>query len=99
MLRITYKTRKLKEECTNFSTAKKNHGDSMAVLIHQRIAELNAADSVQMLVKFRIGKCHPLVGDRKGQYAMDLVQPYRLVFKLSEEESQVVQVIKIEDYH
>lgn len=53
----------------------------MAIRINQRIMELQAADSVEMLVRLSIGRCHPLKGNRLGQYAMDLVQPYRLVFE------------------
>ena len=26
-------------------------------------------------------RCHPLLNNRKGQYAVDLVHPFRLVFK------------------
>lgn len=42
--------------------------------------ELKAAETVEMLIQFCIGRCHPLKGNREGEYAMDL-QPYRLVFE------------------
>ena len=50
----------------------------MAVKIHQRIDEISAALNVEMLLKFKIGRCHSLLNNRKGQYAMDLIHPYRL---------------------
>ena len=59
--------------CTNASIARKKHGDRMAELLHQRVDELKAADSVEQMIQFGIGRCHPLCGDRKGQYAVDLV--------------------------
>ncbi|GAU76262.1 HigB toxin protein [Fusibacter sp. 3D3] len=71
----------------------------MAILIHQRLDQIRSASSVEMLVQFSIGRCHPLQGNRKGEYAMDLVQPYRMIFEQNDKEIQVVRIIKIEDYH
>lgn len=71
----------------------------MAIRINQRIMELQAADSVEMLVRLSIGRFHPLKGNRLGQYAMDLVQPYRLVFEQNENKLELVNIISIEDYH
>ena len=71
----------------------------MAELIHQRVDEIKAAASIEMLVQFAIGRCHPLQGNRKGEYAMDLVHPYRLVFEQNDKDVQVVRIINIEDYH
>ena len=67
--------------------------------IHQRIDNIIAADSVEMLVLCRIGRCHPLHGDRKGQYSMDLIHPYRLIFTRVDNEIQIVEVQEIVDYH
>ena len=52
----------------------------MASKIAQRIDEIRAIDAVEYLVKCEIGRCHPLNGNRQGEYAMDLVHPYRLNF-------------------
>ena len=71
----------------------------MAGKIIQRVNELTAADSVEMLLKYQIGRCHSLKGDRKGQFAMDLVHPFRLVFEKSGNKIQVAKIIEIEDYH
>jgi proteic killer suppression protein len=71
----------------------------MAELIHQRIGEMEAADSVEFMIKYRIGRCHPLQGNRKGEYAVDLVHPRRLVFTKKGDEIQIARVIEIVDYH
>lgn len=99
MLAVKYKSNKLERVCTNYSFAKKEYGDRMAILIHQRLDQIRSATSVEMLVQFSIGRCHPLQGNRKGEYAMDLVQPYRMIFEQNDKEIQVVKIIKIEDYH
>lgn len=96
---ITYKTRKLEKICTDAKAAEKAHGREMAELIHQRIDEISAADSVEMMIQFRIGRCHALTQNRKGQYAVDLVHPYRLVFEKHGNTIQIAHIVEIVDYH
>ena len=98
-MKITYKTRKIEKVCTLASEAEKKYGLEMAEKIHQRIDEIDASDTVEEMVKFHIGRCHPLKGNRKGQYAMDLVHPYRLVFERKGNEIQIANVMEIVDYH
>lgn len=98
-LDITYKTRKLEKICTDAKAAEKAHGREMAGLIHQRIDEIAAADTVEMMIRFHIGRCHPLQHDRKGQYAVDLVHPYRLVFEKHGNKVQIPHIVEIIDYH
>jgi proteic killer suppression protein len=85
--------------CTNAKAAEREYGNDMAVKIHQRIDEISAADSIDILIKFKIGGCHSLKGDRKNQYAMTLIQPYRLIFELKNDEVKIIRVIEIVDYH
>lgn len=85
--------------CTNAQEAEKKHGKDMAAKIHQRTDETTATDSVEMLIQYKIGGCHRLKGDRKKQYAMALIQPYRLVFEIKGSEIQIVRIIAITDYH
>jgi proteic killer suppression protein len=60
---------------------------------------LRAADSVDDLVQYAIGRCHPLKGNRNGEFAMDLVHPYRLIFKKIDNVVELVRIMSIEDYH
>jgi proteic killer suppression protein len=71
----------------------------MADKIHQRIDEIRAADTVEMMIQFHIGRCHQLKQDRKGQYAMDLVHPYRLIFEKEGDQIQIANILEIVDYH
>ena len=71
----------------------------MAVKIQQRIDEIKAADTVEQMIQFGIGRCHPLKGDRKNQYAVDLVHPHRLVFEKKGNEVQIANIMEIVDYH
>ncbi|MBR5071615.1 MAG: type II toxin-antitoxin system RelE/ParE family toxin [Oscillospiraceae bacterium] len=98
-MKIIYKTKKLERICTDAKTAIKVYGREMANKIHQRIDEISAADSIEMMLRFHIGRCHQLSQNRKGQFAVDLIHPYRLVFEKIGEEIQAVQIIEIVDYH
>ena len=96
---IIYKNKKIEKVCIDAKTAEKTYGRKMAYKIHQRIDEISAADSVEMMIKYRIGRCHALSHDRKGQYAVDLVHPYRMVFEKNGEMIRVVTILEIVDYH
>ena len=85
--------------CTDAQVATRKYGPERAELIHQRIGEMEAADSVEFMIKYRIGRCHPLQGNRKGEYAVDLIHPRRLVFTKKGDEIQIARVIEIVDYH
>ena len=98
-MEITYKTRKIEKVCTIASEAEKKYGSEMAEKIHQRIDEIDASDTVEEMVQFHIGRCHQLNGNRKGQYAMDLIHPQRLIFEKRGNEIQIVRIIEITDYH
>ena len=96
---IKYKNNSIKKICTNATIAERTYGREMADKIHQRIDGIAAADTVEMLIQFHIGRCHPLTQNRKGQYAMDLVQPYRLIFEKNGDEIQIANILEIVDYH
>ena len=96
---ITYKSNKIKRICTDAEIAERTYGREMANKIQQRIDEISAADTVELMLKFHIGRCHPLKQNRKGQYAVDLVHPYRLVFEKNGVEIQIANILEIIDYH
>lgn len=98
-MEITYKNNKIRKICTDAKIAEKTYGTKMAEKIDMRIAEIIAADTVEIMIQFRIGRCHPLTQNRKGQYAVDLVHPYRLIFEKHGNEIQIANILEIVDYH
>lgn len=99
VLQVKYKTKTLKKECTNAKVAIKKYGLPMAEKIHQRIDEISAAESVEEMIKYNVGRCHPLKGDLKDHFAVDLVHPQRMIFKKTGNEIQIAYIIVIGDYH
>ena len=98
-MEVTYKTNKIKKVCTDAKVSVRTYGNEMSEKIQMRIAEIEAADTVEEMIKFHIGRCHPLTNNRKGQYAVDLVHPYRMIFEKHGNKIQVAHIMEIVDYH
>lgn len=98
-MHITFRNKSLEKICTIADVAHRLYGEKMAAKIHLRIAQLSAASSLDMLLQNRIGRCHCLKGRLKDRYAVDLIRPHRLVFRLHENLADTVCIIEIVDYH
>lgn len=98
-MKILFGNKKIERICTQNDFALRKFGLDMSEKIEQRISELMSFETVNQLIYFSVGCCHPLQGKRKGQYAMDLVHPYRLIFMKKESKIEIVQMIEIVDYH
>ena len=96
---IEYKNRNIQKICTDASVAEKKYGVEMAAKIQLRVDQIRAAATVEEMIQFKIGRCHSLKGDRKKQFAVDLVHPQRLVFEKKGNEIQIANIIEIIDYH
>ena len=98
-MEIEYKNTNIKKVCTNAYFAERKYGSKMAAKIQHRIDQIKAATSVEEMIQFHIGRCHPLHLNRQNQYAVDLVHPMRLVFEKIGNEIQIVNILEIIDYH
>jgi len=77
---ITAQDKKLEQYASNYAKALKDLGKKRADALHKRMKALVLADNLEEL-RFVPGHFHELLGDRKGQWACDLDQPYRLIFQ------------------
>ena len=82
-MEITFRTAKLKKTFDSESELKRAYGDRTARAVMRRLAVLKNARTLALVPTFPPERLHLLTGDRRGQYAVDLVHPYRLVFKLN----------------
>ena len=96
---VVYKNDEIKQICTDFDYAKRKYGKIMAGKIQKRVAQIESADSIELMLELKWGRCHKLKGDREGQYALDLEHPYRLIFELGKYCFIVACIIEIVDYH
>jgi len=82
---IYYRTKKLQKICNISKEAVALLGLGMAKKLQQRLTELRAADVLSQISHLPPARCHELVGRRAGQFSVDLVHPYRLLFVPADE--------------
>ena len=105
-------SRKMAKTCNSEREMRAKLGVPDAKKLQQRLAELKAAATLDDMRSLPAARCHELTGDRKGQLAVDLVHPRRLIFEPDQtptptkddgglEWSKVTQIfiVEIVDYH
>lgn len=80
---ISFKTTRLKKEYENERKASKSYGDQIARKYIQRVNLLKRAKNLDEVKTLPGLDCHPLKGNRKGQWAVSLTGFYRLIFTVS----------------
>ena len=84
----------------------------MALTIMARIGVLRNASTLSKVPTTRPERRHQLKGDRKEQFAVDLVHPFRLVFEpnhvplprkqdggIDLEQVTAIKILEVVDYH
>lgn len=108
---MSFRNRRLERVASDPRKCRKELGQIRATLFMRRLADLYAARTLED-VRHLPGNYHELTADRKGQWACDLDQPYRLVFEPHESpvpadgngryiwaEIKGVEIIEIVNYH
>lgn len=84
-MQIIFQTNKRQKEFSSSKTLIKKHGKHQADLIEQRLNELRAAEALEDLRNLPGPHCHELRQNFKGQLAVHLDGPYRLIFEPAHE--------------
>lgn len=77
-MKILFGNKKVRELCEQQRVAERKLGAASARKLRARLSDLEAASRVTDLVA---GNPHPLIGDRHGQFALNLSGGWRLVFR------------------
>lgn len=110
-MEITFKDKKLRKAAVSLKLLIQVYGKRRGELLKVRLDDLLTAETLED-VRYLPGHYHELTQDRKGQWACDLDQPYRLIFTPHEDpipvnedgqylwiEIKGVEIIEITDYH
>lgn len=108
---IVFKSRKLEKTFNNAKELKKNFPQSFEK-IQMRMQVLKAAPSLEHVPKIMPERCHELSMNRKGQFAVILKEPFRLVFEpnhdpvpkkkdggIDLEKVTAITILEVIDYH
>jgi len=110
-MNITFSDNKFQKIVNDDRKMDRTFGKIRAEKIRARMTQLKFAKTLED-VRYLPGNYHELSGDRKGQWACDLDQPYRLIFEPHEDpipenvhgqyiwlEIIGVEIIEIVNYH
>lgn len=111
-MEIEFGNKKLKKLCERRKEAVRKWGAVTAKIVMQRLVEMGAADTLEVLHRLPKPRCHQLKGNRAGQFAVDLKHPFRLIFEpvgdpsAFREKNEIilsrvtkVKILEITDYH
>lgn len=111
-MEIAFGSGKMQKLCSSEEEMRAKLGNRAMQVLQLRLIQIAAADTLEDLGKVPRARCHELTADRKGQLAVDLVHPRRLVFEpdhnpvpkkpdggLDWQQVTRVIIIEIVDYH
>ena len=80
-MEIYFRTRRLERTFSSDRNRAREYGPRMARVIRMRMAVLERARTLSDVPIVPPERCHLLGGERRGQYAIDLVHPFRLIIR------------------
>lgn len=106
---VLFSDEKTRQFFSRHQSLQKRYGDVGAKKIALRLQQLRAAPTLAHM-RSMPGRCHALTADREGTFAVDVHQPYRLIFRpqppISGGEDgdpwlgvESVIIIEVVDYH
>lgn len=78
-MKVGFSSNRLKRQLSDAAEIKRSFGVN-AKRVAQRMAELNAAPNLKVLQQIPAANCHPLTGDRSGEWALDISARHRMIF-------------------
>jgi proteic killer suppression protein len=110
-MEITFRSNKLQKQVSTEALCKKSFGKCHLKLM-QRLSELSAATNLGEIYKLPAARCHQLTNNMKGFLAVSVQQPYRLIFRPSNDPLPLnpdgglnlamvtsIEIEAVEDYH
>ena len=98
-MQIEFRIKKLEKQYVQQKLAVKAYGNEVARKYIQRINIIKQAKDFDELSGLPGLRCHPLKGDREGQYAIYLTGFYRLIFTLVGESLEIVQIEEVSKHY
>ena len=109
---ISFKNKKTQKVFNSSAELKKKYGARNARIIQRRMAVLRAAPTLSDVSHRPPERRHQLEAERKGEYAVDIKQPFRIVFKPGHNpvpktrdggvdltQITAIEILGVEDYH
>ena len=98
-MEIKFKNNTLKKNYKNYSNATKAYGKIVGRKYIDRINIISVTKEIGELVSMRPLKCHPLKGDRNGEWAIKLYGQMRLIFTLHGNNLEIVRIEEVSKHY
>ena len=111
-MEILFKNRKIQKIMSSQAELVREYGAANARLIMRRLLVLDAANCLADIPSGPPERCHALIGKRKGQYAVDVQHPYRIILEPADdpipthddgsidlERVTSIRMLEVTDYH
>lgn len=98
-MEVTFRTRKLRHEYEHSRKGVQAYGQAVARRYIERINIIKSATDIEELEKLPKLDCHPLKGDRKGQWSITLIGRVRLIFTLQGENLEIVRIEEVSKHY
>ena len=98
-MEVTFRTKKLEREYVKSVAAIKAYGVQVAQKYIQRINIIKHSRNINELTRLPGLRCHPLKGNREGQFAINLTGFYRLIFTLHGDALEIANIEEVSKHY
>lgn len=108
---ISYGSNKIKKKLSSLVEIKKAYG-TMAKKVQMRLDDIKSSPNLKVLMQLPAANCHPLSGDMKDEWALDISGNHRMIFDINHNpipekdtggietiEVTDIRIIETRDYH
>jgi proteic killer suppression protein len=110
-MEIEYSSNRLKKQLSCASEIKKAFGVN-AKRVSARMADIISSPNLSILMQIPAANCHPLKGNKNGEWALDISGNHRMIFEIANDPVPLkddrsidtvkvteIRIIKTTDYH
>lgn len=98
-MKVAFRTRKLEREYRKSVMAIRAYGKQVGRKYIQRINILKQVRNIDELAGLPGLRCHPLKGERQGQFAVKLTGFYRLIFTLHGNALEIANIEEVSKHY
>ena len=98
-MEVRFRTRRLEKQYQSHKEAERAYGKEVARKYIQRVNIIKQARNIEELKALPGLRCHPLKGNRQGQWAIYLTGFYCLIFTLEGETMEIVRIEEVSKHY
>ncbi len=98
-MQIKFRNKHLEKCYIKYDKAVKEFGEQVARKYIQRISIIKETENLDVLKNLPGLGCHPLTGNRQGQFAIKLTGFNRLIFTLEGDQLQIVCIEEVSKHY